>query len=318
MPWVRTMFSEAEAATIFMGLVKKYAQKVLENLADDTINDGAKYTADAIEKLPKKIVREFAQVLADRHSATAESHISSDQVHAADSVLSLGADEKVHDLRDEVQRQAVAPLGAPLDARILSAFQSPAPSAVEAWLTHFDPDSSESVKRAAENAQRAAENAERAAENAQQAAENAERAAKNQRQTENLKRVAENAERVAENAELIAESAERMAESERAAENERTTEDAERVAYYLRYRVAHEALSAFEGGTQANSLSRIVDTPIRSSTVFEPSVYPENLYNSISIVPESSLSPPGTYIPSSMSFDKPAEGTAVFDRPADG
>jgi hypothetical protein len=100
--------SEAEAATIFMGLVKKYAQKVLENLADDAIDDGAKHTADTIEKLPKKIVREFSQVLAGRNPATAESHISSDQIHAADSVLSLDADEKVHDLRDEVQRQAVA------------------------------------------------------------------------------------------------------------------------------------------------------------------------------------------------------------------
>ena len=205
----------------------------------------------------------------------------------------------------------MAPPGAPLDARILSAFQSPAPSAVEAWLTHFDPDSSESVKRAAENAQRAAENAERAAENAQRAAENAERAAKNQQPAENPKRVAENAK-------LIAESAERMAESERAAENERTTEDAERVAYYLRYRVAHEALSVFEAGTQANSLARIVDTPIRSSTVFEPWAYPENLYNSIPIVPRSSLSPPDVDIFSSIIFDKPAEGTAVRDHPADG
>ena len=130
--------SEGMAAEFLINLIKKYAQKVLENLTDDA----AKSTSDWVEK----VVREFTQTISEGRRTINPSPVSDQQIADADSVLPPGADEAVNNVRDEVKRKSDLNPGIPLDSEILSAIQSPAPGAVEA-LRHPFPDNPENADR---------------------------------------------------------------------------------------------------------------------------------------------------------------------------
>ena len=130
-------FSEGMAAELLINLIKKYAQKVVENVTDDA----AKSTSDWLEK----VVREFTQVLSQGGRTINPSPVSDQQIADADKALPPGAHEAVNDVRDEAKRQSDLNPGIPLDSQILSAIQSPAPGAVEAWLSYPFPGNPENA-----------------------------------------------------------------------------------------------------------------------------------------------------------------------------
>ena len=138
-------------------LIRKYAEEVLENLAEDA----AKSTSDTIEKWLKKVMREFTELLSEWEPSVkfsqqlrSESPPVSDIFHmspALDEKMTEMADEQAGDFdlqrppvaveavnqsRDMVKKRSDAHTDISLDFRILSAIQSPAPGAVEAWLSY--------------------------------------------------------------------------------------------------------------------------------------------------------------------------------------
>lgn len=120
--------SESTAAAVLIELIKKYADKVLENLLDDA----AASTSDAIENWIKEVAREFAQILSEGGRSIKVSRPSDQEIRDADRVLPPDANEPTNKVRDEVKRRFDAHPGLSLDSRTLDAIQSPAPGAAEA------------------------------------------------------------------------------------------------------------------------------------------------------------------------------------------
>lgn len=246
--------SESMAIGLLEKLIKKYAEKVLENLADDA----AKSTSDAIESWLKKVIREFKELLSEWEPAVeANQQLRSESTpvydvfnmrHALDEKITEAADEQagdfdlkipsiaveaVNQIRDIAKKQSDAHPDITLDSRILSAIQSPAPGAVEAWLSYPFPSHPESVKHGINVEHR-------------------------------MNFLPDNPESTGQMSHLPDH-----------------PEVAELVAY-LRCRVALGALSDLPADALLHALWKIVDTPIRSSTINEP---PSNSQDPLDALP---------------------------------
>lgn len=127
------------ALAILLTLIAKYAQKVFENLLDDS----AEGTSEAIKKFARKLKQEFESILSNPKVDQPELDI---KAGGFDRTLTPEASTQVRALGLELLQRSQHPNSrVPLDDRTVVAFQGVAAVAREAFLTRLDAASAESL-----------------------------------------------------------------------------------------------------------------------------------------------------------------------------